>query len=57
MISSFLPVIVVCRRGNDSQLAVKSLQKSLQDLNVTIKDLSGGLYAWASEVDPDFPLY
>lgn len=52
-----LPVIVVCRRGNDSQLAVRSLKISLKEHDVSIKDIHGGLYAWAAEVNPNFPLY
>ena len=50
-------VIVVCRRGNDSQLAVNALQEALKDSNLVIKDIKGGLTAWAKQVDKDFPVY
>ncbi|XP_064622456.1 adenylyltransferase and sulfurtransferase MOCS3-like [Lineus longissimus] len=52
-----LPVYVVCRRGNDSQSAVKALQEHLKDLPVVIKDIRGGLTAWARKIDNDFPQY
>ncbi|KAE9596377.1 hypothetical protein Lal_00048825 [Lupinus albus] len=45
---------VVCRRGNDSQRAVQSLQK----MGFTsAKDIIGGLESWAHNVDPNFPTY
>ncbi|KXJ19846.1 Adenylyltransferase and sulfurtransferase MOCS3 [Exaiptasia diaphana] len=71
-------IFVVCRQGNDSQKAVKVLQKSISqssdehqkpeepsssppkvDLNkrVRLKDIKGGLLAWAKQVDDDFPVY
>ncbi|KAK3580380.1 hypothetical protein CHS0354_001496 [Potamilus streckersoni] len=43
-----VPVIVVCRRGNDSQLAARRFQTILKDLNVDVKDIVGGLTAWAN---------
>eukprot|EP00842_Homolaphlyctis_polyrhiza_P006402 jgi/Hompol1/6763/HPOL_003800-RA len=49
-----VPVYVVCRRGNDSQLAVDLLQKH------GIKnayDLVGGLTAWSETVDASMPIY
>ncbi|CAG0925481.1 unnamed protein product, partial [Notodromas monacha] len=52
-----LPVFVVCRRGNDSQIVVETLKKTLEQLPVVVKDLKGGLHAWASDVDPEFPVY
>ena len=52
-----LPVVLVCRRGNDSQIAVRTLQEKLQDTNVTLKDIQGGLTAWAKQVDKNFPVY
>lgn len=48
-------VVVVCRRGNDSQLAVQLLQEVDPSLNV--RDIRGGLHAWARDIDPDFPVY
>lgn len=50
-------IIVVCRRGNDSQLAVQKLKEKLKQENVDIKDISGGLTAWAKQVDSNFPVY
>lgn len=47
-------VFVVCRRGNDSQLAVKHLEAAFE---VKSKDLVGGLHAWAKDVDNNFPVY
>jgi adenylyltransferase and sulfurtransferase len=47
-------VFVVCRRGNDSQLAVKYLKEELQ---IVSKDLIGGLHAWSRRVDSNFPIY
>ncbi|XP_076752127.1 ubiquitin-like activating enzyme 4 isoform X2 [Xylocopa sonorina] len=40
---------VICRRGNDSQKAVKSLQKTFSDSNLDIKDIIGGIHAWIAE--------
>lgn len=47
-------VFVVCRRGNDSQLAVKYLN---ENLSIKSKDLVGGLHAWTREIDENFPIY
>lgn len=47
-------VVVVCRRGNDSQHTVQSLREC------GIKsafDLIGGLSAWSQHADPSFPDY
>ncbi len=48
-------VILICRRGNDSQLAVRMLQKELKSLPIC--DLIGGLRAWAQEIDSEMPIY
>lgn len=48
------PILTVCRRGNQSQRAVLKL-KALGYTNV--KDLIGGVTAYANQVDPEFPLY
>lgn len=48
-------VVCICRRGNDSQKAVLSLQKSLNMFSVV--DVIGGLNAWAKKIDPNFPIY
>lgn len=51
-------VYVVCRRGNNSQLAVERMRTLLPpDWPVIIKDIVGGLQAWAEQVDPLFPIY
>lgn len=51
---SDLPVLVVCRQGYDSQVAVRSLRTTHP--NLQIQDLLGGLQAFAA-VDLTFPLY
>ncbi|CAJ1073891.1 adenylyltransferase and sulfurtransferase MOCS3 [Xyrichtys novacula] len=53
------PVYVICKLGNDSQKAVQVLEKmSGSDLDsITVKDISGGLMAWAVKIDPTFPQY
>ena len=56
--SSASQVILICRRGNDSQLAVRMLQKELKDQeNLKICDLIGGLRSWAREIDAEMPIY
>lgn len=57
-----LPVFVVCRRGNDSQVAVSILKalmlKSADKAAVDdIRDIVGGLHAWANRIDSSFPVY
>lgn len=54
-----VPVYVVCKLGNDSQTAVQLLEKmSGTELeNITVKDITGGLMAWANKIDPSFPKY
>lgn len=45
---------VICRRGNDSQMAVQLLHK----VGFTsARDIIGGLEAWARDVDPNIPTY
>lgn len=48
-------IYVVCRLGNDSQLAVDTLRNA--GVKGVVKDLVGGLRAWAAHVDPQFPIY
>lgn len=48
---------VMCRRGNDSQKAVKSLQEIFQGSNLEIKDVIGGIHAWSKKIDCTFPVY
>jgi adenylyltransferase and sulfurtransferase len=45
---------VMCRRGNDSQIAVQLLHEKGF---ISAKDIIGGLQSWALHVDPDFPAY
>lgn len=52
--SGDVQLYVVCRRGNDSQRAVKALQEKGFS---SAKDIIGGLEGWAREVDPTFPSY
>ena len=54
--SSTKNLILVCRKGNDSQKAVKILEDKLPN-DVIIKDILGGLYAYAEEIDDTFPKY
>ena len=46
---------VVCRLGNDSQIAADALRGLLSGTEVM--DLIGGLKAWTRHVDPNFPVY
>ena len=47
-------VLVVCRRGNDSQVAVRRLEEAGL---ANAFDVEGGLQSWSKTVDPTFPLY
>ncbi|KAJ2762578.1 hypothetical protein IWQ56_005012 [Coemansia nantahalensis] len=49
------PVYVVCRRGNDSQLAVRYIRDTLG--YAACYDVGRGLIGWQAEVDPEFPTY
>ncbi|XP_066481887.1 adenylyltransferase and sulfurtransferase MOCS3 [Tiliqua scincoides] len=53
------PVYVICKQGNDSQKAVRILQGLPDDgLGlISVKDIRGGLMAWASKIDQEFPRY
>ncbi|XP_069575760.1 adenylyltransferase and sulfurtransferase MOCS3 [Brachyistius frenatus] len=53
------PVYVICKQGNDSQKAVQVLEKmSGSELDsISVKDICGGLMAWANRIDPTFPQY
>ena len=48
-------VYLICRLGNDSQIAAQALRKV--DNDRVIKDVIGGLRAWSTQVDPKFPVY
>ncbi|KAI8061572.1 adenylyltransferase [Gongronella butleri] len=47
-------VVFVCRLGNDSQLAVRAMEKHGI---LGTRDIVGGLYDWATQVDDSFPIY
>jgi adenylyltransferase/sulfurtransferase len=47
-------VYVVCRRGNDSKIGTRLLR---QNGFSKAFNLTGGVVAWANEVDPAFPIY
>ncbi|EPS29268.1 hypothetical protein PDE_04217 [Penicillium oxalicum 114-2] len=53
------PVYVVCRLGNDSQLAVRRMKELGLDRGGQrfIGDIQGGLRAWREHVDPEWPEY
>lgn len=53
------PVYVICKQGNDSQKAVQILENmSGSEVDrVTVKDICGGLAAWARGIDRTFPQY
>ena len=49
---------VVCRFGNDSQLAVKTILDRHPEATASrVKDIKGGLRAWRDEVDSEWPDY
>jgi adenylyltransferase/sulfurtransferase len=53
------PIYVVCRLGNDSQVAVQKLKELGLDRGGQryIGDIRGGLRAWREQVDPEWPEY
>lgn len=51
-------VFVVCRMGNDSQIAVEIFKDLFQFYeNVVFKDIRGGLMAWADKIDKEMAKY
>ena len=48
-------VIFICRRGNDSQMAVQKFKQLLPGKRV--RDLIGGLRTWAKSIDNEMPIY
>lgn len=50
-------VFVMCRRGNASQKATRELKNRLEEENVEIKDIIGGIEQWSTDVDPELPMY
>lgn len=53
------PITLICRLGNDSQVAVRKLKQLGLDNGGQrwIGDIQGGLKAWRETIDPDFPDY
>lgn len=52
------PIYVVCRLGNDSQVAAKKFMDVLSmDGEREVKDIEGGLRSWRRTVDGDWPDY
>ena len=55
-LSNDKPVFLVCRVGNDSQIAAKKLMDmGLGEDGRLVKDIKGGLQAWKDAIDPTFP--
>lgn len=54
-ISSVGPIYVVCRVGNDSQIAAKKLKDMGLGQERPIKDIKGGLKAWKDTFDRSMP--
>ena len=50
-------LVLLCRRGNDSQVAASELKNVMAKEGVRVRDVVGGLHAWAQDVDKDFPVY
>lgn len=57
--SSTIETIMVCRLGNDSQIAADVLSEAngANRKNDTFADLIGGLRSWSRDVDANFPVY
>ncbi|KAL4894732.1 Molybdopterin-synthase sulfurtransferase [Aspergillus ambiguus] len=53
------PIYVVCRLGNDSQIAVRRLKELGLDRGGerVVADIKGGFRAWREQVDPEWPEY
>lgn len=50
-------IFVMCRRGNASQKATRELKNRLEEENVEIKDIIGGIEQWSTDVDTELPMY
>uniref|UniRef100_A0A2A4K967 Ubiquitin activating enzyme 4 n=1 Tax=Heliothis virescens TaxID=7102 RepID=A0A2A4K967_HELVI len=51
-------VVFICRRGNDSQVVAKQvLDRLATSARHKVRDMVGGLHAWATHVDRAFPVY
>lgn len=49
------PTFIVCRLGNDSQIAAEAMRGIRP--GHCIQDVVGGLRAWSKEIDANFPIY
>jgi adenylyltransferase/sulfurtransferase len=47
---------IVCRVGNDSQLAAKAMMEHAS-MTIEVKDIQGGFKSWRQEVDHEWPDY
>ncbi|PPQ96256.1 hypothetical protein CVT26_005583 [Gymnopilus dilepis] len=54
--NSATELYVICRLGNDSQIAAEALRHTGGG-ELTVRDVIGGLRAWSNTVDPGFPIY
>ena len=52
---SGLDTYIICRLGNDSQIAAQSLRQ-VKGAGI-VKDVIGGLKAWSKQVDSYLPQY
>ncbi|KAL7295528.1 hypothetical protein TKK_0011172 [Trichogramma kaykai] len=50
-------IYVICRRGNDSQKAVKIMKNFFTNSDIQIRDIIGGIHAWTYNIDTSFPIY
>uniref|UniRef100_A0A1A9VH20 Adenylyltransferase and sulfurtransferase MOCS3 homolog n=1 Tax=Glossina austeni TaxID=7395 RepID=A0A1A9VH20_GLOAU len=50
-----LPIFILCRRGNDSQIAAQHILKRFP--KHSIRDIRGGLHSWHYKIDSKFPIY
>ncbi|KAL4066793.1 hypothetical protein J3A83DRAFT_4098152 [Scleroderma citrinum] len=48
-------IFVLCRLGNDSQIAADALRNV--DPSLDVRDVVGGLRAWSQHIDQQFPIY
>lgn len=53
-IDASISIYLICRRGNDSQLAARIL---LDRGFKNVCHIEGGLARWAAEIDHNFPIY
>jgi len=57
VLSNEKSILFVCRRGNDSQLAVKNLVEKFGWDESRVKDLKGGYTEWSERIDKSLPIY